>query len=178
MWNVHRSTPNILITGTPGVGKSLMARTLAEKTELTWLDVNKLAAESGFLEEYDEVHQCSVLNEDKLLDSMEDLMIQGGKIVDYHSAEMFPERWFDVIFVLRTNNTVLYDRLKERGYSGRKLEDNIDCEIFETILEEARASYREEIVHELPNDDLDQLADNVNRICQWLEQWKIDNRQT
>lgn len=175
-----------------------MARTLAERTDLMWLDVNKLAIENGFLDEYDEVYQCRVLDEDKvisnpyysridthtcalffqLLDNMEDLMSQGGKIVDYHSAEMFPERWFDVVFVLRTNNTVLYDRLKERGYSGRKLEDNIDCEIFETILEEARASYREEIVHELPNNNLEQLTDNVNRICQWLEQWKIDNQRT
>lgn len=114
----------------------------------------------------------------QLLDGMESMMSEGGKIVDYHSADFFPERWFDIVFVLRTDNTILYDRLKERGYCGKKLEDNIDCEIFQTILEEARESYREEIVHELKSDTLDQLSDNVNRICQWLEQWKIDNQQT
>lgn len=105
-------------------------------------------------------------------------MTEGGKIVDYHSAEFFPERWFDIVFVLRTDNTILYDRLKERGYSGKKLEDNIDCEIFQTILEEARTSYRKEIVHELMSNNMDQLADNINRICMWFEQWKIDNMQT
>lgn len=104
-------------------------------------------------------------------------MNKGGIIVDYHSAELFPERWFDIVFVLRTDNTILYDRLKERGYSGKKLEDNIDCEIFQTILEEARKSYREEIVHELFNNTYDQLTDNVNKICQWLEVWKTDNEQ-
>ncbi|XP_072749689.1 adenylate kinase isoenzyme 6 [Anoplolepis gracilipes] len=178
MLNMHRNAPNILITGTPGVGKSLMSRMLSEKTGLKWLDVSKLAIENECLNEYDEVYQCSVLDEEKLLDGMESLMNEGGKIVDYHGAEFFPERWFDIVFVLRTDNTILYDRLKERGYCGKKLEDNIDCEIFQTILEEARSSYRKEIVHELMSNTLDQLTDNVNRICQWLEQWKIDNQQT
>lgn len=41
-------------------------------------------------------------------------MQEGGKIVDYHGCDFFPVRWFDVIFVLRTNNTLLYDRLEKR----------------------------------------------------------------
>lgn len=41
-------------------------------------------------------------------------MAEGGKIVDYHGCDFFPERWFDIIFVLRTNNTTLYDRLSKR----------------------------------------------------------------
>lgn len=41
-------------------------------------------------------------------------MANGGNIVDYHGCEFFPERWFDAVFVIRTNNTVLYDRLKTR----------------------------------------------------------------
>ena len=103
-------------------------------------------------------------------------MSEGGRIVDYHGADFFPERWFDIVFVLRTDNTVLYDRLVARGYTGKKLEDNIDCEIFQTILEEAKESYKEEIVHELQSDTPEQTIDNVNRICQWMEQWKIDNQ--
>lgn len=78
-------------------------------------------------------------------------MCQGGNIVDYHSCDFFPgkfffkfysgvavtqitERWFDIVFVLRADNTTLYDRLKSRGYEGKKLEDNIDCEIFQVCL--------------------------------------------
>jgi adenylate kinase len=106
---------------------------------------------------------------------MEPMMCEGGKIVDYHGADFFPERWFDIVFVLRTNNTILYDRLVSRGYTGKKLEENIDCEIFQTILEEAKESYNEEIVYELQNDTLEQIKDNVNRVCQWIEQWKTDN---
>ncbi|XP_076303027.1 adenylate kinase isoenzyme 6-like [Lasioglossum baleicum] len=177
MINMNRNSPNILVTGTPGVGKSLMSRTLSEKTGLTWIDVSKFAIEKECLEEYDEVYQCPILDEDKLLDEMEGLMCEGGKIVDYHGADFFPERWFDIVFVLRTDNTILYDRLRERGYTGKKLEDNIDCEIFQTILEEAKLAYKEEIVHELTSNNPNQITENVNRICQWIEQWTIDNQQ-
>lgn len=38
----------------------------------------------------------------------------GGIVVEYHGCDFFPERWFDAVFVLRTDNTVLYDRLVQR----------------------------------------------------------------
>ena len=41
-------------------------------------------------------------------------MTTGGVIVDYHGCDFFPERWFDKVFVLRTDNTILYDRLTQR----------------------------------------------------------------
>lgn len=54
------------------------------------------------------------LNCKQLLDGLEEIMCQGGNIVDYHSSELFPERWFDIVFVLRTDNTTLFDRLSSR----------------------------------------------------------------
>lgn len=59
-----------------------------------------------------------------------------------------------------------------RGYQGKKLEDNIECEIFGTIREEAGDSYREEIVHELPSSTAEEMESNVERVVQWIEEWK------
>lgn len=50
----------------------------------------------------------------QLLDELEGRQAGGGKVVDYHSCELFPERWFDAVFVLRTDTKYLFDRLKER----------------------------------------------------------------
>ena len=50
----------------------------------------------------------------QIIDELEDQMSQGGNVVDYHGCEFFPERWFDIIFVLRTDNTILYERLEKR----------------------------------------------------------------
>ncbi|KAK9871146.1 hypothetical protein WA026_011428 [Henosepilachna vigintioctopunctata] len=168
---VRRKAPNIMITGTPGVGKSRLCNQISEMTGLQWLEISKIAKEYSCLEEFDEVYQCPVLDEDKLLDGLEEIMCVGGNIVDYHSCEFFPERWFDVVFVLRTDNTLLYDRLVTRGYTGKKLEDNMDCEIFQTVLEEAKSSYKEEIVHELHSNTAEQLEFNANNICLWIQEW-------
>ena len=50
----------------------------------------------------------------QVIDELEDRMSQGGNVVDYHSCDFFPERWYDIVFVLRTDNTVLYNRLEHR----------------------------------------------------------------
>lgn len=41
-------------------------------------------------------------------------MGERGNIVEYHSCEFFPERWFDAVIVLRADTTLLYDRLQKR----------------------------------------------------------------
>lgn len=50
----------------------------------------------------------------QVLDELEDKIEEGGKIIDYHGCDFFPERFFDIVFVLRTDNTLLYDRLAAR----------------------------------------------------------------
>lgn len=50
-----------------------------------------------------------------MMDDMEPIMSAGGAVVDFHSCEFFPERWFDLVLVLRTDNTLLFDRLVKRG---------------------------------------------------------------
>ena len=50
----------------------------------------------------------------QVVDEMEDMMLAGKNVVDYHSCDFFPERWFHLVVVLRTDNTVLYSRLEKR----------------------------------------------------------------
>ncbi|KAK9408439.1 coiled coil domain-containing protein [Crotalus adamanteus] len=139
--------PNILLTGTPGVGKTTLGKEIALRTDFTYINVGDMAKEGELYEGFDEEYECPILDEDRVIDEMEDKMQDGGVIVDYHSCDFFPERWFNIVFVLRTENSFLYDRLENRGYKGKKLQDNIQCEIFQTIYEEAMSSYKEEIVH-------------------------------
>ena len=80
--------------------------------------------------------QCHVLDEDRLLDEMEERLVDGGVVVDYHSCELFPERWFDLVIVLTAETNVLHERLTSRNYSAKKLAANMECEIFRVLLEE------------------------------------------
>lgn len=65
---------------------------------------------SGFDDEF----KSWIVDEDKLLDEIEADVKQGGKIIDWHACDLFPRRWIDLVVVLRTDNTILYDRLTER----------------------------------------------------------------
>ncbi|XP_018420715.1 PREDICTED: adenylate kinase isoenzyme 6 [Nanorana parkeri] len=168
-------SPNVLLTGTPGVGKTTLGKELAEKCALTYVNVGDLAKEGNLYEGYDEEYDCPILDEDRVIDELEDKMSDGGVIVDYHGCDFFPERWFHIVFVLRTDNSLLYERLESRGYKEKKLQDNIQCEIFQTIYEEAAESYRSEIIHQLPSNTPEDLEKNLDQITLWIQQWRIDN---
>ena len=119
----------------------------------------------------DEEFDCFVLDEDKVCDEMEDLMDEGGKVVDFHTCDFFPERWFDLVVVLRVDNTSLFDRLQKRGYSDKKIAENVECEIMEVVLQEARESYAQEIVQELPSRTVEDMDSNIERVLMWVQHW-------
>ena len=111
----------------------------------------------------------------QLLDSLEDEVPRGGYIIDWHACDLFPKSWIDLVVVLRTDSTRLYDRLQARQYPEQKVQENLDSEIMEVLLEEARESYDEEIVVELRSDEADDIDGNVDRIETWIKQWKENN---
>jgi adenylate kinase len=77
--------------------------------------------------------------------------------------------------VLRADTDIHYDRLKERKYDQKKLDENVDCEIMQVILEDARDTYPPEIVIELKSNTMEDLDSNVERIKSWIEQWHKNN---
>ena len=61
-----RSRPNILITGTPGTGKTVTGSELAKRTGLTHINIGDLAKENNLYEGWDADYDCHVLDEDKV----------------------------------------------------------------------------------------------------------------
>ncbi|GBC20971.2 uncharacterized protein OCT59_005352 [Rhizophagus irregularis] len=172
-----RMNPNILITGTPGTGKSTLSELVLESTGLNYINVNEIVKEKGLHEGFDQEFQSYILDDDKVVDELEDIVSKGGNIVDYHSCDLFPERWFDLVLVLRTDITILYDRLEKRGYPQKKITENIDCEIFQVILEEAKESYANEIVIELQSNTIQDMESNASRIEQWVYNFKTQKNK-
>ena len=64
-----------------------------------------------------------------------------------------------------------------RKYPEVKLQENIDAEIMEVLLQEAKDSYDEDIVVVLNSNTAEEMDENVDRIEAWLGQWKKDNAQ-
>ena len=97
-------------------------------------------------------------------------MQKGGIILEFHSCDFFPERWFQLVVLLRCDNTNLYDRLAERGYNQEKITENIECEIMEVTSEEVKDSYKESIIFELKNHHIDDVEENIAKIKERLAQ--------
>ncbi|KAJ2900189.1 P-loop containing nucleoside triphosphate hydrolase protein [Zalerion maritima] len=183
----QRNLPNIIVTGTPGTGKTAHAEMLAERLQessnggegqlkMRHVSVNNIVKDKECHEGWDDELGCWIVDDDKLLDAMEDDGVeQGGCIIDWHACELFPQRWIDLVVVLRVESSTLYDRLSARKYAEIKLQENLDTEIMDILLQEARDSYNEEIVVELRSDTPEEMETNVDRIFSWLEQWKKDH---
>jgi len=168
-------SPVIIITGTPGTGKTTHAQLLVEQSPvpLRHINVSELVKEKTLHDGFDEEWQTFVVDDDKVIDELEPLVdAGGGLILDWHTCDAFPERWIDLVVVLQCNHTQLWDRLESRGYSRKKIQENNEAEIMNVVLDEARGAYAEEIVVALDSETTDDLESNVSRIVQWIEAWR------
>lgn len=59
-----RKKPNILLTGTPGVGKTTTASLLADATQLRHINVGELVKHKNLHDGWDDDFNCHVINED------------------------------------------------------------------------------------------------------------------
>ncbi|RSH94438.1 factor activating pos9 [Saitozyma podzolica] len=120
-----RQFPVILITGTPGTGKTLHATLLTSlladsPTPLTHIDIGQLVKTRGFHEGFDEEWQSYTVDEDRLLDYLEEVLnpeeapAGTGFVIDHHDPSLFPERWIDLAVCLTADNGVLHERLTAR----------------------------------------------------------------
>ena len=62
--------------------------------------------------------------------------------------------------------------MASRGYEGAKLSNNIECEIFQILLEEAKENYEENIVVALRSDTVEDVASNVETLANWANNWQ------
>ncbi|KAG8923290.1 factor activating pos9 [Tulasnella sp. 419] len=172
----QRRSPIIIVTGTPGTGKTTHAQALvdASPVPLRHLNIGELVKDRKLHEGFDEEWQSYIVDDDKVLDEIEPLVDKGGLVLDWHTCGIFPERWIDLVVVLRCDHTMLWERLEKRQYPLKKIQENNEAEIMQTVLDEARESYAEEIIVELQSEGTSDLESNVARITAWVEAWRRD----
>lgn len=170
--NKTRLFPNILITGTPGCGKTTTCELLNRSLEsYSYYNITDFAKDHNCYESYDEERKSYIVDEEKLLDELEPLLCKGAAIIDWHVNDIFPERLIDLVVVLRCDNSMLFDRLSKRGYHESKIEENLDAEIMGVVMQDALESYEKELVVELQSNTIDQMEENTERIIKWQKDW-------
>lgn len=123
----------IVITGSPGTGKTIVAKLLAKEMGLELIDIKKIVREKKL----SKTHEVDIK---KLASSLSFLKRKKDYIVEGHLAcELnLPS---DYVFVLRTHPNILKKRLKKRRYGKKKLEENLMAEMLDYCTQRTEQSY-------------------------------------
>ena len=144
----------IVVTGVPGTGKTTLSKLLAKKLDFHYLDVNKLISKYKLSEGYDKKRRTKIIDVNKLNKKLinEIKLIQKsnknnksgkfkeikGIIIDSHLSHYLPRKYADFCIVTKCGIKELNKRLKKKKFHQSKIKENIEAEIFDVCLNEAK----------------------------------------
>ncbi|PIN88012.1 kinase [Candidatus Woesearchaeota archaeon CG10_big_fil_rev_8_21_14_0_10_32_24] len=125
----------IVISGTPGTGKTTWAKILAKKFGYTRLDLHDYYKDiSTDYNRGKQAYDIDLKKFEKLVNGL-----KKDTIIDSHITHLLPKKRVDLCIILTCSNLKkLEGRLKERMYSKKKIRENLDAEIFQICLMEAQ----------------------------------------
>lgn len=160
---------NVVICGTPGTGKSSLIERLKQilPDDFHYHNISKFAIENNCIASYDATLETHVIDEDKLTEKLEPLLIEKKlNIIECIHADLLPYDIVNWVFVCRTDNTKLYDRLKARNYSESKISNNVQAEIFQLVYDEALDCFGHSILTELESEEPEDLERNCKIVVE------------
>ena len=128
----------VVVTGTPGTGKTKVAKALAKKYKLKYIDLSKVIKEKKLYESYDRKLKTYIVDIKKIKKLLTDIAKEDNIIIDSHLSHYINKRNIDLCLVTKCDLPVLKKRLQKRKYPKAKIRENLDAEIFDVCLIEAR----------------------------------------
>ena len=148
----------ISITGVPGSGKTYLSSILREKG-FHVAELNEIAKDHGCLVQDIVVIECLK----SVISSMK------PEIAEAHYSHLLP---CNAIIILVASEDVLRERLEKRGYSGLKIEENIDAILSDSIFYESLDRLpRNRIM--IVNTTNDLIAKDMEKISEFIKRFTI-----
>ena len=122
----------LLLTGTPGTGKSSLATLLSKKTGMQLIRINDIV-DGELTIGLDSERGSKVVDIEKLNARLTKL-IKKDTIVEGHLSHILTG---DVVVVLRTKPSVLETRLRKKGFDDEKVRENMEAEALDVCLVES-----------------------------------------
>jgi adenylate kinase len=134
----------IAVTGTPGTGKTTVARRISRKKGCKYVDVTKLIKENRIYDSYDRKKKAYDVDTNKLNKFLIKIILSEKAkktkclVIDSHLSHYLPSRYVNLCVVTKADLKKIKKRLEKRGYSAAKVRENLDAEIFDVCLNEAK----------------------------------------
>jgi len=149
-----------VITGSPGVGKHTIAKEIKQSWKISaLLDINKIAIDAGLVEQGQDVIEVDVNNLKKhlepLVSDIPRLHLEGraGLVVGHLAPYVMDGKHASDCVVLRKNPYKLLDIYKKRGYTEKKIKDNLGSEILGIITNDAINNFGQEKTFQIDTSD-------------------------
>lgn len=169
----------ILITGTPGVGKTTVSSILVEKTGAYLVDINKLVDEKHLYTGIDEERGYKIVDLDALFNEVGEIVKMADDpnkhvIVEGHLSHLFENS--DIVIVLRANPDILKDRMKTKGWKAAKIRENIEAEAIDVCSYEAFEIHGDK-VNEIDTSDIppEHVADLIIDVIKGSKSFPVGN---
>ena len=135
----------IVVSGTPGTGKTTLSKKLAKKLNFYYVNVNELISKHRLDEGYDKKRKTKIVDIRKLnkylikeINFIKNIKKISGIIIDSHLSHYLPRKYADFCIVTKCDIKELNKRLKKKKFNKNKLQENLQAEIFDICLNEAR----------------------------------------
>ncbi len=130
----------VIVDGTPGTGKTVVAKKIARLIHGVYVDANKLVKEKKLYVGYDKKFDSYIVDEKKFVRFFVDLIQRSKKrlVIDSHLSHLIPKKYVQLCIITTCNLKTLRQRLEKRKWKHVKIQENIDSEILEVCLQEAR----------------------------------------
>jgi adenylate kinase len=146
----------IVIGGTPGTGKTRVAKIVGSRLTVDVISLGELAEKQGCISAQDRARNTGIINEDCLVEAILDIVDDRSKrvVIEGHYVDLVPGGAVEIAIVLRTHPEILRERLKERGYSKAKVDENVEAEVLGVCQMDALDAFGEEKVYEIDTTSL------------------------
>ena len=128
----------IIITGTPGTGKTTVSKIISNKLESSLVAVNDLIEEKHIYNGYDAEKDYKLVDIDALSKEIKVKLSSSNDeymIIEGHLAHEFKdEEDVDTVIVLRARPDILRKRLNKRNWSNSKVQENLEADELALIL--------------------------------------------
>jgi adenylate kinase len=127
----------ILVTGTPGVGKTSVSRLLAFKIGAKLVILGELVKRENLIIGVDDQRETLIVDTVEVLTRLKKTIADSHRdvIVDGHySVDVVPSDNVHLVFVLRRDPDELRRLMENRGFSEAKIQENISAEILDVCL--------------------------------------------